>query len=359
MSEAGFHPLTVVEVRPETDEAITLTLRPDAALAETFRFTPGQYLTLRAEIGGEEVRRSYSICAAPHDEVLRVAVKRVADGQFSNWAADTLVPGSTIDAMRPHGSFTWTFDPARRGDYAAFAGGSGVTPVLSLIKTGLAVEPRSRFTLLYGNRSSASVMFLEELADLKDRHLGRLQLYHFLTQEADDIELFNGRIDAGRLKRVFTSLVDPLGLDAAFICGPGPMMDAVEEGLRQAGMEPARILSERFGAAPVAEDQAGAGRELARRAEGFTMELTLDGRRRRVVFHAERGNILDAARHAGLPAPFACKAGVCATCRARVVAGEVRMKVNYGLSDEEVAAGYVLTCQAVPLGDGIRLDYDA
>ena len=241
LREGGFHPLTVVDVRPETDEAVTVTLRPRPEHAGAFRFTPGQHLTLRAEIGGEEVRRSYSLCSAPDEAVLRVAIKRVADGRFSHWAADTLKPGATVEAMAPHGSFTWTFDPARRGDYAAFAGGSGVTPVLSLIKTGLAVEPQSRFALLYGNRSSASVMFLDELADLKDRHLGRLQVHHFLTQEVDDVELFNGRIDAGRLKTVFASLVDPSTLDAAFICGPDAMMGAVEAGLREAGVEPARV----------------------------------------------------------------------------------------------------------------------
>ena len=358
-----FHPLRVVEVRPETDDAVAVTLRPAAEDAERFRFRPGQHLTLRAEIGGKEVRRNYSLFVPPHEGELRIAIKRVDGGVFSDWATRVLRPGGTVEAMPPRGHFTWSFDPAQRRSYVAFAGGSGITPILSLVATGLAMEPLSRFTLLYGNRTSSSVMFLEELAALKDRYLARFQLYHFLTMEADDIDLFNGRLDAARIAEVLRSLVDPAHVDAAFVCGPEAMMEAAEHALVDAGLPADAVLLERFatGRIVTAEGtaEAEARREATRRAEGVRMQVTLDGRRRTVPFDAEEGNILDSARAAGLPAPYACKAGVCATCRAKLVSGEVEMAANYGLSKEEVAQGYILTCQSVPKGDGVVVDYDA
>ena len=341
-----FHPLTVLEVRPETADAVTLRLRAPANAVDAFAFRPGQYLTLRAGIGGEELRRSYSICAAPADGELRVGIKRVAGGRFSAWAS-SLHAGDVIEAMPPSGSFTWEFVPRRAASYVAFAAGSGITPILSLLKTALAVEPASRFTLLYGNRSSDSIMFLEELAALKNRHLGRLQVYHFLTAEADDIELFNGRLDAPRIAEALRSLVGTSNLEAAFVCGPAAMMDAAECALIDAGVDPVRILVERFTAGPVSVEAAAAARVLEAKAEG-----------RMVEFHAGLGSILESARAAGMPAPFACKAGVCATCRARLVAGRVEMKANYGLSADEVAQGFVLTCQAVPLTDDVAVDFD-
>ena len=354
----GFHPLTVLSVRQETDDAVSLRLQPPADAAETFRFKPGQHLTLRADVGGEELRRNYSICAAS-DEGLRVAVKRVEGGAFSSWAMTSLKAGDVIEAMPPHGSFTWTFTAGIARTYLAVAGGSGVTPILSLLKTGLRREAESRFVLLYGNRASNSVMFLEEIAALKDSFLSRLQVYHFLSAEADDIDLFNGRLDAERMARVLERLLDPKTIDVSFLCGPDAMMASAEAALMAAGARPDCILSERFSAGRPSEGDALANRALEARAAGLELEVKLEGRRRRIRFDASRSNILDSARAAGLPAPYACKAGVCATCRAKLLAGEVQMKANYGLSEEEVAAGYVLTCQAVPLGDGVILDYDA
>lgn len=358
MSAQAFHPLTITGVARETDDAIALTLEPSAETRGAFGFLPGQHVTLRAEIGGEDVRRNYSICATP-GEPLRVAIKRVRGGAFSSWATRELSAGATIEAMPPHGTFTWTFRPGTRATYVGIAGGSGITPILSILKTGLKVEPESRFTLLYGNRSSNSIMFLEELAALKNRHLGRLQVYHFLTAEADDVELFNGRIDAARMETVLETLIDPAVIEAAFICGPGAMMDAAEAALHGAGVAPDRVLAERFTAGPRSAAEIERDHALEQRAAGLTMQVTLDGRRRLLEFDPEKGSILESARAAGLPAPFACKAGVCATCRAKLVAGQVEMKVNYGLSEDEVARGYVLTCQAVPLTDGVALDYDA
>jgi ring-1,2-phenylacetyl-CoA epoxidase subunit PaaE len=357
---ASFHPLKITDVRREIDDAVSLRFELPEALREAFRFVPGQHLTLRTEIDGEEVRRNYSLCVAPHEDELRVAIKQINGGLFSTWANTTLAAGDTLEVMPPHGSFTWAFDPARRANYVGFAGGSGITPILSLLKTVMIAEPKSSFTLLYGNRASGSIMFLEELAALKNRFIDRLQIYHFLEDEGEDeFDLFNGRLDGAKVKQVLGALVDPATIDAAFICGPGPMMDAVEQGLIEAGVPGERILVERFTVGEMSAAQIAAARAVEQQAEGLKVQVKLDGRRRTLAFDAARGSILENARAAGMPAPFACKAGVCATCRARLVSGEVTMKANYGLSAEEVAQGYVLTCQAVPLTDDVVLDYDA
>ena len=356
---AGFHTLKIAGVRREIDDAISLELEVPPELRDAFRFTAGQHLTVRADIDGEEVRRNYSLCVAPHENEWRVAIKQIAGGAFSSWANRAVKAGDMLDVMPPHGSFTWTFDPARSANYVGFAGGSGITPVLSLLKTALAVEPDSDFTLLYGNRASNSVMFLEELAALKNRFMGRLQIYHFLEDEEEEVELFNGRLDSAKIADVLRSLVDPSTIDAAFICGPGPMMDAAEAGLIAAGVASDNILIERFTVDAMSAEQLAAARALEQKAAGLKVQVTLEGRRRTLTFDADKGSILENARAAGLPAPFACKAGVCATCRAKLVRGEVTMKANYGLSADEVAQGYVLTCQAVPLTDDVALDYDA
>jgi ring-1,2-phenylacetyl-CoA epoxidase subunit PaaE len=288
-----------------------------------------------------------------------VAIKSIPGGRFSNWANQKLRAGDRLEVMPPHGSFTWRFDPTRKATYAGFAAGSGITPVLSLLKSALSIEPGSHFVLLYANRASNSIMFLEELAALKNRFMDRLQVFHFLEDEADDVDLFNGRLDTTRTAEVLKALVDPRSLTAAFVCGPGPMMDAAETSLLAAGVPLDIILIERFTVGQMSEVQLAAAREIEQKAAGRKVEVTLEGRRRRIAFDADRGSILENARAAGMPAPFACKAGVCATCRAKLVSGEVTMKANYGLSAEEVAQGYVLTCQAVPLTDDVVLDYDA
>ena len=353
-----FHALRVAEIVPETAEANSIRFDVPSELHNAFAFRAGQHLTLRATLGGEEVRRNYSLCTAPGDQDWMVTVKRIAGGLFSNWVGDQLKPGDTIDVMEPHGSFTTEFDSARRRHLVAIAGGSGITPVMSLIKTALRDEPDSRFTLLYGNRDSSSVIFLETLAGLKDKHLGRLEIYHFLDAEEQDIALFNGMLDRVRCDEAILSLVpDTAAVSDWFICGPGPMMDAAEGALLDRNVPKERIHIERFTADRPAGEVSRQIAELQTKAEGVSVSVTLDGRTRKVPFTA--GNILDSARAAGLPAPFACKAGVCATCRARVTSGKVEMAARYGLTDEEVAAGYVLTCQSVPLADGVAVDYDA
>ena len=353
-----FHPLKVAEIVPETAEANSIRFEIPQELRDAFAFKAGQHLTLRTTINGEEVRRNYSLCTAPAESDWMVTVKRIGGGLFSNWVGDQLKAGDTVDVMVPHGSFTTDFDAARSRHLVAIAGGSGITPVMSLVKTLLREEPNSRFTLLYGNRDSSSVIFLEALAGLKDKHLGRLEIYHFLDQEEQDIELFNGMLNRERLDEAIAALVpDAADVDGWFICGPGPMMDAAEGALLDRNIAKERIHIERITADRPAGAVAQEMAQLQTQAEGVSVAVTLDGRTRRVPFTA--GNILDSARAAGLPAPFACKAGVCATCRAKVTKGKVEMAVHYGLTDEEVAEGYVLTCQSVPVGNGVAVDYDA
>lgn len=358
MASTDFHRLRVAEVKRETPDAVSVRFELPETLRETFAFRAGQHLTFRREFDGEEVRRNYSVCVSPSEGVLKIGVKKIAGGVFSGWVNDELKAGDELEVMPPHGSFCWNFDPDARREYVAFAGGSGITPILSLMKTALATEPNSRFTLFYGNRNSFGVMFLEEIAGLKDRYIDRLSVFHFLEEEEEEIELFNGRLDTAKVQEVLTTLVKPRDVDAFFICGPGPMMDAVEEALLAKNVEKPRILIERFTTGPLSAAQAAAARALEEKAAGLKMSVTLNGRRMQVAFDPEKHSVLDNVRAAGLPAPFACKGGVCATCRAKVTAGEVSMKVNYGLSEQEIAEGYVLTCQATPLTEGVALTYD-
>jgi len=354
----GFHALQIAEVRRETRDAVSIRFDVPEELAPAFAFKAGQHLALRAEIGGEDVRRNYSVCASPLDGELRIAVKALPGGKFSSHANEVLKPGDVLEVMPPAGHFTAEFG-ARSAAYAAFAAGSGITPVLSIMKTILRSEPKSRFTLFYGNRHSSSILFLEELAALKNRYMGRLEIFHFLSMEEDDIALFNGRLDEGKCAEILRTLVDPLAVEKFFICGPEGMMLAAEGALLQAGVPAEKILLERFlGAAPSAA-QSESALAAARAAAGRRMSIVLDGRKSTVVFDAALGNILDSVRAAGMPAPFACKGGVCATCRAKLLAGAVDMKVNYGLTPEEVAQGYILTCQATPRGDDAVVSYDA
>jgi ring-1,2-phenylacetyl-CoA epoxidase subunit PaaE len=353
-----FHALRIADIVPETAEASSVRFEIPEELRERFAFRAGQHLTLRATLGGEEVRRNYSLCTAPAEGDWMVTVKRIGGGVFSNWVSDELKAGDTIDVMPPHGSFTTEFAASNNRHLVGIAGGSGITPVMSLIRTLLREEPGSRFTLLYGNRDSSSIIFLEALAGLKDKYLDRLEIYHFLDAEEQDIELFNGMLTRARLDEALPALVpDAASVDGWFICGPGPMMDAAEGALLDGNVPRERIHIERFTADRPAGALVREMAELQTKAEGVTVAVTLDGRTRRVPF--TKGNILDSARAAGLPAPFACKAGVCATCRAKVTSGKVEMAVHYGLTDDEVADGYVLTCQSVPLGDGVAVDYDA
>jgi ring-1,2-phenylacetyl-CoA epoxidase subunit PaaE len=358
VSAKEFHSLQVAEVVAETDEARSIRFAVPPELETVFRFRAGQHVTLRADIGGEDVRRNYSLCVAPDEGALKVTVKQIAGGAFSNWVARELKAGDRLDVMPPHGSFTVDFDRAKARRYVAFAGGSGITPIMSLVRTALRTEPHSRFTLFYGNRDASSIIFLEQLAALKDRYLGRFELFHFLSDEEGDVDLLNGMLDRATCEQAIDAFVaQPDEVDAWFVCGPGPMMDSAEAAMLDRGVSPERIHMERFTAGRPSAALAAQMAELQQQASGLQLSVTIDGRTRRIAF--DGSNLLDSARASGLPAPFACKAGVCATCRARVTAGEVSMAARYGLTDEEIDAGYVLTCQSVPKGAGVAVDYDA
>lgn len=355
----GFHSLAITDIRRETDDAISVRFAVPEPLVENFRFRPGQHLTLRAEIDGEDLRRSYSICSAPDEAGLRVAIKRIGGGRFSNWANETLVAGSQLEVMAPAGAFTWAFDAANAAGYALFASGSGITPILSLIKTGLAAEPRSRFALFYGNRETGSILFREELAQLKNRYVDRFEAHYFLSREEDEMTFLNGRIDRAKMHDILTRFPPVDVIDVAFICGPETMMDAVETALVEAGLDRSRIRSERFTASELSADRSAAMQQLEQQAAGKPIKVTVNGKRRTVTYDPALESILENSRAAGLPAPFACKAGVCATCRARLVRGKVEMIRNFGLSQDEIERGFILTCQAIPVSDDVEIDFDA
>jgi ring-1,2-phenylacetyl-CoA epoxidase subunit PaaE len=348
-----FHSLRIRDVRRETPECVSLAFDLPPDLAGEYRFVQGQHLNVRAQLDGEEVRRSYSICSGVDDGELRVAIKKVPGGRFSVWANEALKTGGAIDVMTPEGRFFTPLDAGAAKHYVAFAAGSGITPVLSLVRTTLAREPRSRFTLVYGNRRLSSTMFHEALWELKDRYLTRFALYNVFSREQQEVELFNGRIDAAKVRAFLEQLLPVAGIDEAFVCGPSSMIDEVEGALLEAGVPRGHVHVERFGvpgAAQAPVDDADA-------AEA-TVTLVVDGVRREVDFHRGQHSILEAGRAAGIDLPFSCKGGMCSTCRARLLEGEVKMAKNYALEPHEVAAGYVLTCQSYPLTPRVVISFD-
>ena len=357
MSTTRFHSLQVRQVQPATRDAIAVTFDLPAALADAFQYTQGQYLTLRATVDGQELRRSYSICAAVQDRQLRVAIKRVVGGVFSNWAAEHLKPGTSIDVMPPQGNFHIPLQADAARHIVAFASGSGITPILSIVKSTLLAEPGSSVTLVYGNRSSGGVMFKEELEDLKDTYLGRLNLVWVMSRESQDIDLFNGRIDYAKCCQLLTHWIDPQGIAAAFICGPEDMMQATSKALQDKGVAPDRIKSELFGTVLV-DGRVRAPRAPVQGSGQCTVDVVLDGTRRSFVMDKNTDNLVEAGIKAGLEMPFSCKGGVCSTCRALVVEGEVDMDINFALEDYEVARGFVLCCQSYPVSDTLLIDFD-
>lgn len=351
-----FHPLRIAKVDRETRDAIALTFDVPEALRDEFRFVAGQHLTLRAKIEGEHVRRSYSICAR-EGEPLRIAIKRAPGGLFSCWANDTLRPGEVIDITTPMGRFNVAPDAQASRHYLALAAGSGITPILSMVATALETEPKSRVTLIYGNRSSASVMFREELAALKDRHLARFNLVHVLSREAQDIELLHGRIDRQKADALFEHWVPIDDVDYAFVCGPEGMMDAVRESLVAHGMPASRIRIERFAASIPKHTHVPRPLPKAARTE-CEVNVVIDGSQRTFLLEKGRENIIDGGLRNGIELPFSCKGGVCSTCRCKLVEGEVDMDVNFALEDYEVARGFILACQSYPVTDRVSIDFD-
>jgi ring-1,2-phenylacetyl-CoA epoxidase subunit PaaE len=350
------HALRVSDIERLTDDSLAITFDVPDELREVFSFSPGQHIAL-VRPGGDDVRRSYSICS-PAEGPLRVGVKRLPDGAFSTYAHDQLKPGDTLEVFPPSGRFTTAFDPARARHYVAIAAGSGITPVLSLISSALAIEPDSRCTVIYGNRTTSSIMFLEELEDLKDRYRERLHLIHVLSRESQEVELAAGRIDGPKLRRILETLVPPDSVDEWFLCGPLGMVLDARETLIDAGVRATTIHRELFhtddAPPPAIEWPADAAP-----TDGAAVEVVLDGRRTQLRVPENGPSILDAVLRERPDAPFACKGGVCGTCRCRLVEGRVWMDHAYALEDDELAAGLVLACQSHPVTDTVVLDFDA
>jgi ring-1,2-phenylacetyl-CoA epoxidase subunit PaaE len=356
----GFHELTVARIDRDTPDSVAVSLDVPAGLRGQFSFLPGQYLTLRATIDGEDVRRSYSICSCPGDGELRVGVRRVEGGLLSSFANDRLKAGDRLQVMSPQGAFGVKVDPTARNDYLLVAAGSGITPLLSIARSVLEAEPQSRVTLLYGNRRVATIMFREELEDLKDRFLDRFVLFHVLSGEAQDVALFSGRIDAARIRAFHEAgMIDPASIDAAFVCGPGGMIEDVAAALASLGVDAARIRSERFTPAPDARPRPASGKARETAAQGVEIEIVLDGVRKAFRMAGPAETVLQAAQKSGIDLPFSCAGGMCATCRCKVVEGSVEMDVNYSLQPWETDAGYALACQSHPTSRRLVIDFDA
>ncbi|SCG80063.1 ring-1,2-phenylacetyl-CoA epoxidase subunit PaaE [Micromonospora echinaurantiaca] len=357
-----FHPLPVAAVDRLTDDAVAITFAVPEELRETFAFRAGQHLTVRrAGEAGEDVRRSYSICSTPDDLArhgrLRIGVREIPGGAFSAFACGALRGGDTVEVLPPLGHFTSAFDPGRVRRYGAVVAGSGITPVLALVATALAVEPASTFTLVYGNRTANTVMFAEELADLKDRYPTRLHLVHVLSREQGESPLLSGRIDADRLGRLLDTVVPGDAIEEWFLCGPYGLVVDAKAVLTGRGLPESAVHTELF--------HVDAPPEPPRRADdgpgtgtGTEVTIMLDGRSSNFTM-GRHERVLDAALKVRGELPYACKGGVCSTCKAKVVDGEVTMARNYALEPDEVAAGYVLTCQSSPTTDTLTVDYDA
>ncbi len=347
----GFHALTVTGLRQTIRDAVVVTLRPDDP--DVFRFTQGQYLTFRKEFDGAELRRNYSICTSPEEGVLEVAIKRVDGGVFSTYANTALKIGDRLEALPPMGRFSAQLEPETARNHLAFAAGSGITPVLSILKTVLRREPRSRFTLVYANRAVNTIMFRDTLEDLKNEHMERLNIVHILGS-GQDIELFSGRLDRKKCDALFQHWIDIATVDMAHICGPEPVMQTIRQSLMDHGLSPEKIRFELFGA--------GQHESRARQVQVATdleteATVTVEGSSHRFAMRRSQ-SILEAALAHDLGVPFACKAGVCSTCKARVLEGDYEMLANHALDDDEIAQGMVLTCQCFPTNDRITVVYD-
>lgn len=362
-----FHSLKVSDVRRETADTVSISFSVPQELGETFTFVPGQYLTLKTDISGEEVRRSYSICSAIGEGELRVAVKRVTDGAFSNFANDDIAVGDQIDVMEPDGRFSVSPDKDTRKNYVAFAAGSGITPVISIIKSVLRIEPASTVTLFYGNRATGGIIFRESLEDLKNLYHDRFTLVHLLSGEVQEAPLFNGRIDGDKVNVLADAMLTVEDVDEFLVCGPGDMIESVTSALHDRGVPDDRIRFEMFTTAGTARRQqptsvksAGPAAEDNEDLHNGKAEITvvLDGVRTSFELEGDGANIMAAARDAGADAPFSCTGGVCATCRARLIKGQVEMDANFALSEEELSLGYVLTCQSHPRTKTVTVDYD-
>jgi ring-1,2-phenylacetyl-CoA epoxidase subunit PaaE len=357
---AVFHPLAISAIDPVTDDSVAITFDVPDELREDYRYSQGQHLTVRTELAGDDVRRNYSICSPVSSGVLRIAVKRLPGGAFSEHALDQLKVGDVLDVMTPTGRFFTELDPAQAKSYVCIAAGSGITPILSIVASTLQTEPQSTMTLIYANRTQKTVMFLEPLEDLKNSYPSRFQLIHVLSREEQDVELFSGRIDTDRMSRMLESLVPPDTVDEWFLCGPFDMVSSLRKLLVSEGVSKKSIHAEVFHIGSGTESAPPVRRTTVETAaDGAKVTITLDGRSSSFMLAPDGESVLEAALSIRADAPFACKGGVCGTCRAKVLEGSVEMDTNWALEPDEVEKGYVLTCQSHPTSEQVVLDYDA
>ena len=355
-----FHPLRVKKIEKETEDCVSIVFDVPNELQDLFRFKQGQSLTVRKQFNGEEARRTYSICSAPSDNILRVAVKKVDGGIFSTWANEQLKAGDVIDVMPPVGKFYTELNPVQSKNYMAFAAGSGITPVLSIIKTTLLTEPNSSFTLVYGNRTKNSIIFKEELEALKDKFIDRFRVYHILSREKTDAEINYGRIDIAKLELLFSKVIDMKKMNEFFLCGPEEMIFCIKGYLEGRGISTDKIHFELFTIPGQKQSQAITGdKPVVNEGPMAKVSVKVDGIMFDFDLAYESQSILDAALKQGADLPYACKGGVCTTCKAKLLQGQVKMDVNWGLEPDEVEKGYILTCQSHPVSDKIVVDFDA
>lgn len=363
MSIPRFHDLRVKRVSAEAAGSVAIAFDVPAEARTHFMFEPGQFLTLRAEINGQDVRRNYSISSPRsrlvNDGEIEIGIRPVIDGVFSNWAASAINAGQTLAVMPPDGRFT--VKKQRAIHRVGFAAGSGITPILSIAATTLEEQPDSKFTLVYGNRRMASVMFNEALQDLKDRYAGRFTMIHILSRQAQEVDLLQGRIDGDKVRALIKALLPVKSMDEVFVCGPEAMIEATTQALIDAGVPESRVYSERFATSPAQAAKIQADSDSAERNEAKTKDLqmtvVLDGKEYEIPVSAD-DHLLDAALEAGLDLPFSCKAGVCSTCRCKVTDGTTTMDKNFTLEADEVSQGYVLSCQARATSPKVVLDFD-
>ena len=355
---AVFHHITIKDIYKETDDCSVLTFDIPEDLQTEFKFRQGQHLTLKATINGEDVRRSYSLCSSPQEGEWKVAVKQILGGLFSTYANETLKKGDVIEVMPPSGAFGVEVSPESAKNYLFFAAGSGITPVLSMIKSHLGAENQSTCKLFYVNRTAKSIIFKEELEQLRNAYFGRLEIYYFLTKEQRDIELLNGRFDDAKMSVLTKTFIDIPDTSEVFLCGPEEMVYYVSNYLVAAGLPKELIHFELFVTGLTEEDKARQERLAKQNVEGVELTIVDGGKEFQFTMTKDYDNILDAALGAGADLPFACKGGVCSTCKCQVIEGSVEMKINYALEEKEVAQNFVLSCQAVPTSDQVKVDFD-
>jgi ring-1,2-phenylacetyl-CoA epoxidase subunit PaaE len=355
---AKFFPLLISDIYKDTDECSVITLEVPEQLKREFQYKQGQHLTLRAMIGNQDVRRSYSLCSSPLERKWQVAVKKIDGGLFSTYANETLKKGDTIEVMPPHGTFYKDCTPSQKKNYIAFAAGSGITPILSIIKTHLASEPESTFKLFYLNRNVKSILFKEDIEALKNEYFNRFEIFYFLTKEHRDVPLMNGRFTSDKINTLTNKIFDPKSIDECFICGPESMIFLIRDELETAGIAKDKIHYELFTAGNSTEQQTHVKSVLDKKVEGTEVTIIDGGKEFHFTMSKQFDNILDGALAAGADLPFACKGGVCSTCRCKVLEGEAEMKVNYALDESELKRNFILSCQAVPTTSKLVVDFD-